>query len=292
MTRPSNISAGGWSTALTVRPPVPRAPRSQSTSAFAARGAVPVDPWFPDGTPTRGSALRAVTWFAATRTYTRVATGGCHGAFESGTALSRRARRRLGEKSGGRGPLAHGGSVADQMSRGQERPGGDAAERAEFRIHVGVVAVLRVERHVCQPHRSRGLELTERSDESAGCARAEPERPRSVERKPELPIRAKGGKRLACPLRSGWIERPTTARRSGYRPAARHIGQDAPDDLRRRDRTTRFLALNRQAYRLSGSSPTRCRMAGFSRSTATRNARRPCTPWSSPRSSSSTSLVR
>jgi hypothetical protein len=163
MTRPSNISAGGWSTALTVRPPVPRAPRSQSTSAFAARGAVPVDPWFPDGTPTRGSALRAVTWFAATRTYTRVATGGCHGAFESGTALSRRARRRLGEKSGGRGPLAHGGSVADQMSRGQERPGGDAAERAEFRIHVGVVAVLRVERHVCQPHRSRGLELTERS---------------------------------------------------------------------------------------------------------------------------------
>ena len=45
-------------------------------------------------------------------------------------------------------------------------------------------------------------------------------------------------------------------------------------------------------YRFSGSSSTRCRMAGLSRSTATRSARRPCTPWSSPRSSSSTSLVR
>jgi hypothetical protein len=45
-------------------------------------------------------------------------------------------------------------------------------------------------------------------------------------------------------------------------------------------------------YRLYESSPTRCRIAGFSRSTATRSARRPCTPWSSPRSSSSSSLVR
>src|SRR5262249_32959508 len=50
--------------------------------------------------------------------------------------------------------------------RAARNAGGDAAERAQFRIHVRLVAVLRVERHVCQPHRSRGLQLTERSTEA------------------------------------------------------------------------------------------------------------------------------
>src|SRR5262245_45282015 len=72
----------------------------------------------------------------------------------------------LGEKSGSRTTVAGRSPVANGVSRRQERARGDAAEGAEFRIHMGLVVVLRIERHVRQPRPPCGLQLTECSMEA------------------------------------------------------------------------------------------------------------------------------
>ena len=85
--------------------------------------------------------------------------------------LYRRTPPRLGEKSGGWRALADRRAVADGVSRGQELAGSDAAQGAELRVHVRLVVELRVERHVCQPRRSRASAAGRALGGSARCAR-------------------------------------------------------------------------------------------------------------------------
>ena len=69
------------------------------------------------------------------------------------------------------GPVAGRGSVADGVSRGQELARRDAAEGAELRVHVRLVVVLRVERHVRQPRPVPRSAAGRALDGSARCGR-------------------------------------------------------------------------------------------------------------------------
>src|SRR5262245_16738984 len=152
------------------------------------------------------------------------------------TSYTGRARWRLGEKSGAWGALAGDGSVADRVSRGQEPAGGHATKSAELRIHVCLVIVLGVERHVRQPHWPRDLELAENAMEAHDAAvqlRRETDlvaerldHPRFRESRPLAQRRDRDGATAHVELRDGPGDGPVHAPRPRD-ASADPLGEDA-----------------------------------------------------------------
>ena len=89
----SSLRNGPWRTGRRrLRPPasdMPSHPRYGMSGSCPGRTGSPLNASAFTGRTdrTRVSALRVVSWSAATRTYGAVATGGCHGALECGRAL-------------------------------------------------------------------------------------------------------------------------------------------------------------------------------------------------------------